>query len=291
MIHGFKHCRPVVMVDGAHLSGPYQGTFLCASTLDGAGMANHVITFLCASTLDGAGYEKWLRVHASINRGRMMTSNIAECINGCIVEARKLPILDFLEEVRKLFEAWNCKNREIASNTETTLGRRFDEILTSNGVKVSRMMVKPTSEYHYSFYKSRIIYVVDLDVNQCNCCRFQIDEIPCPHAIAVLKSKHITKFRPWCFDYYKPATLVKTYEVPIVPMLDKKDWHLPKCVEEEEVIPSKYKRPLGRLKKSRCKKTSENYHPVQTIVVNVVEKVIIDVLATSFQRRIDVLVT
>ncbi|XP_047257518.1 uncharacterized protein LOC124889600 [Capsicum annuum] len=37
MIHSFKHCGPVFVVDGAHLSGLYQETFLCASTLDGAG--------------------------------------------------------------------------------------------------------------------------------------------------------------------------------------------------------------------------------------------------------------
>ncbi|KAM3291245.1 hypothetical protein P3S67_019534 [Capsicum chacoense] len=29
--------RPVIVVDGAHLSGPYEGTFVSASTLDGAG--------------------------------------------------------------------------------------------------------------------------------------------------------------------------------------------------------------------------------------------------------------
>ncbi|XP_047258648.1 uncharacterized protein LOC124890854, partial [Capsicum annuum] len=117
--------------------------------------------------------------------------------------------------------------------------------------------VKAASEYHYSVYESRRIYVVDLDANKCNCCRFQIDEIPCPHAIAVLKSINVTKFRPWCSDYYKPTTLVKTYELPVVPMPDKKDWHAPKCVEKEEVIPPKYKRPPGRPKKSRCKKASE----------------------------------
>lgn len=31
------------------------------------------------------GYEKWSRVHAIVNIGLMMTSNIAECINGCLV--------------------------------------------------------------------------------------------------------------------------------------------------------------------------------------------------------------
>ncbi|XP_047257520.1 uncharacterized protein LOC124889601 [Capsicum annuum] len=111
------------------------------------------------------------------------------------------------------------------------------------------MTVKPASEYHYSIYEYGRIYVVDLDANKCNCCRFQIDEIPCLHAIAVLKSKHITKFCPWCFDYYKSAILVKTYEVPVVPMPDKKDWHVLKCVEEEKSIPPKYKRPPGRPKK------------------------------------------
>ena len=55
------------------------------------------------------------RSHATVNSGRMMTSNIAECINGCLVDARQLPIIDFLEEVRILFDSWNCKIREIAS--------------------------------------------------------------------------------------------------------------------------------------------------------------------------------
>ncbi|XP_047257550.1 uncharacterized protein LOC124889624 [Capsicum annuum] len=34
---GFEYCRPEVVVDGAHLSGAYKGTFVSASTLDGAG--------------------------------------------------------------------------------------------------------------------------------------------------------------------------------------------------------------------------------------------------------------
>lgn len=53
--------------------------------------------------LEDIGYEKWSRVHAPVNRGQIMTSNIAECINGCLVEARELPIIDFLEGVRILF--------------------------------------------------------------------------------------------------------------------------------------------------------------------------------------------
>ena len=70
-----------------------------------------------------------------------MTSNIAECINGCLVDSRQLPIIDNLEEVRILFDSWNCKNREIASYTKKTLGKRFEEILILNASKSSKMKV------------------------------------------------------------------------------------------------------------------------------------------------------
>ncbi|XP_016581787.2 uncharacterized protein LOC107879218 [Capsicum annuum] len=141
--------------------------------------------------LEEAGYEKWARCHSPINRGRMMTSNIAECINGCLVEARKLPILSFLEEVRILFTAWNCKNNEIASYTNTTLGRRFEEILTLNRVKALRMTVEPAGSYLYCVYDSERRYIIDIERGTYNCGR--------------------------------PHTIVKIYELPIVLMPDKKD--------------------------------------------------------------------
>ena len=37
-IRGFNYCRPIAVVDGAHLSGAYKRTFVSASTLDGSGM-------------------------------------------------------------------------------------------------------------------------------------------------------------------------------------------------------------------------------------------------------------
>ncbi|KAH0688625.1 hypothetical protein KY289_015983 [Solanum tuberosum] len=37
LMRGFNYCRPVVVVDGAHLGRAYKGTFVSASTLDGAG--------------------------------------------------------------------------------------------------------------------------------------------------------------------------------------------------------------------------------------------------------------
>ncbi|XP_070043004.1 uncharacterized protein [Nicotiana tomentosiformis] len=62
--------------------------------------------------LELARYEKWAKLYAPVNRGWIMTSNIAESINSALVSARELPIYDFLEEVRKIFGRWNCINRK-----------------------------------------------------------------------------------------------------------------------------------------------------------------------------------
>ncbi|XP_047263673.1 uncharacterized protein LOC124896193 [Capsicum annuum] len=174
--------------------------------------------------LKEAGYQKWSRCHAPVNRGRMMTSNIAECINGCLVEARVLLILGFLEEVGILFAAWNCKNCEIASYINTTLRIRFQEILTDNGVKSLRMTVKVVGSYLYCVYKSGRRYIVDIERGTGSCCWYQIDEILCAHAIAILKSINIDvkEYGHYCSELYRPNTIIKMYELPIILMPDMK---------------------------------------------------------------------
>ncbi|KAM3375989.1 hypothetical protein P3S68_014703 [Capsicum galapagoense] len=188
-----------------------------------------------------------------------MISNMAECIKDCLVEARELPILGFLEEVRILFAAWNCKNNKIASYTNTILGRKFQEILTLNGAKALRMTVKAAGSYLYCVYESGRRYIIDIDHGTCNCGWYQIDKIPCPHAIVVLNSKNIyvKDYGRYCSELYRPNTIVKTYELSIVSVPYIMDWNVPKFVDDEEVMPPKYKRPPGRPKKGRHLKSSD----------------------------------
>ncbi|KAH0635986.1 hypothetical protein KY285_035670 [Solanum tuberosum] len=179
----------------------------------------------------------------------MMTSNIAECINGYLVEARQLSILEFLEEVRILFGSWHCKNREIAFYTKDTLGRRFEELLIINASKSSKMKVVPSSEFTFSIYEAGRRYIVCLERKVCSCETFQLDEIHCAHAIAVLKDKNVTNMHPYCSDYYKLDALVKSYEIPMVPMPDREDWTVADNVIAETVFPPRYKRLAGRSRK------------------------------------------
>lgn len=91
--------------------------------------------------LENVDFKKWARVYAPVNRGRIMTSNIVECINKKLKEARELPIIDFLKQTKKLFGTLNYKNNEKVSYTNTSLGKRFEDILHLNISKSSRLNV------------------------------------------------------------------------------------------------------------------------------------------------------
>ncbi|XP_016571156.1 uncharacterized protein LOC107869097 [Capsicum annuum] len=158
------------------------------------------------SYLEVAGFEKWEWVYAPANRGRMMTSNIAECINGELKQERELSIIEFLEEAKKLFGKWNFKNRERASYANTSLGSRFEGILQLNTSRSSRIKVSASSTYIYSVYDEDRKYIVWLDRRTCSGGIFQLDEITCEHAIAVLKRKHVVDMKPYCSEYYYPET-------------------------------------------------------------------------------------
>ncbi|XP_047270548.1 uncharacterized protein LOC124899633 [Capsicum annuum] len=85
------------------------------------------------------------------------------------------------------------------------------------------------------------------------CNAFQLDQILCAHACAMLEKKNFEK-GPYCCDLLKPKTVLKTYDVPIYPLSHKDDWLIAESVLGEIVLPPKYKRPPGRpAKKDRDK--------------------------------------
>lgn len=91
--------------------------------------------------LELVGYKQQARLYAPVNREWTMTSNIFESINSALVSTRKLPIVDFPEEVRKIFGLWNCSNRKNATCIFTTLGNKYQEMLTVNEEKCTCMTV------------------------------------------------------------------------------------------------------------------------------------------------------
>ncbi|XP_009604272.1 uncharacterized protein [Nicotiana tomentosiformis] len=73
------------------------------------------------------GYDKWFRVHATVNRMWTMISNIAESLNAVTKDAKELPIVELLEYIRTLPERWTNEKLLKAKGTFTYLGKKIQQ--------------------------------------------------------------------------------------------------------------------------------------------------------------------
>ncbi|XP_062100147.1 uncharacterized protein LOC133806028 [Humulus lupulus] len=136
--------------------------------------------------LQKIGYHIWSRCYAPTRRYTMMTSNIAESINVALKSARTLPITAMMVGLRSLVQKWAWKNINEANGTFTQVTIDAKTMLRENFVWAIKFHVFPVNTILYQ------VVVEDnrnFQVNQiektCECKRFQQNEIPCAHAIAV----------------------------------------------------------------------------------------------------------
>nr|XP_016494756.1 PREDICTED: uncharacterized protein LOC107813946 [Nicotiana tabacum] len=97
-IKGFDHCRPIVVVDGSHLKSTYTGTFVSASTLDGAG---HILP-LAYGVIDLENDVAWLRFFEQFKEA------YGERENMCIISDRNESIIKFVSRVYPMVPHFTC---------------------------------------------------------------------------------------------------------------------------------------------------------------------------------------
>ncbi|XP_060183238.1 uncharacterized protein LOC132613214 [Lycium barbarum] len=203
------------------------------------------------------GYHKWTRIHATVKRTWTQTSNIAESINNATVNARELPVAKLLDFMRELVERWNATHNEEAKNTFTDLTKKYQEIINKNGVRAS-------TEFLHTVIDGVRRFTVCLRARTCTCGRFQLDEIPCGHAMAVIVYRH-QHGAEYTSAYYSNKNFLDTYAIPVVPLPCESTWDIPRHVKEEIVLPPDGKKPPGRPATKRMKPFHEGKFKKSTV--------------------------
>ncbi|XP_075101216.1 uncharacterized protein LOC142176779 [Nicotiana tabacum] len=165
---------------------------------------------LCVkSHLYDIGYHRWSRVHATMNRTWTMISNIAESLNVVTKDARELPIVELLEYMRTLLERWTNE-------------------------KLLKAKVRASTDHTHIVIDGVKRYIACLENKRCSFGQFQLDELPCAHALAALR--HMSEsYENYCSPFYTRESLLCTYEIPINPLPDESKWNVPQHISEEVV--------------------------------------------------------
>ena len=137
--------------------------------------------------LMAVGVEKFSRVHSPRNRTSFMTTNIAESMNSCLLAVRKLPITAMAKCNRDLLQRWFYDRRTNAGEMSTYLTTLADEHIKDLTDTANKSEIHPIHFNKFKVDDKWIPRTVDLDNVFCSCRQWDLDELPCSHAMAVAR--------------------------------------------------------------------------------------------------------
>ena len=103
------------------------------------------------------------------------------------------------------------------------------------------MLTHQISNYKFSVIGHGDVATVDLQRRTCTCRIFDLDKIPCPHAMAAIRSQHGDDFGNQIYLYSSPYYSMKKYIMEyceeIHPVSTKDTWIVPLDTIQREIPP------------------------------------------------------
>ncbi|KAL5574090.1 hypothetical protein UlMin_023687 [Ulmus minor] len=154
----------------------------------------HVLFYtLCSAVpgvkeyLEAVGLDRWTRSHAPSRRYNIMTTNISESLNAVLVKVRELPIIAFVNEIRLLCQKWFHERRTKAAGCTTMMSKDIETKLEERKDRAQAMGVICADQYTFDVVDGDRNYCVDMALWTCTCRKFQLDQLPCDHVLAVVR--------------------------------------------------------------------------------------------------------
>ncbi|RID74972.1 hypothetical protein BRARA_B02045 [Brassica rapa] len=150
-------------------------------------------------------------------------NNLSESFNRTIREARRKPLLDLLEDIRRQCMVRNAKRSIIAGRLKTRFTKRAHcEI--EKAINGSQHCIRYMARNNlYEVEHNSVNYVVDMNEKTCSCRKWQMVGIPCAHAASVIIGKK-EKVEAYVNEYYTTQKWRETYKDGIKPVQGMMLW-------------------------------------------------------------------
>lgn len=201
---------------------------------------------------------QWTRSHFNpYPKCDILLNNMCECFNSFILDARERPIIPLLETIRNLLMTRLVLNREKAEKWESAICPKIRNVLVRNMKDAGECIPMRSDDWHFQIRGPFDQYTVDMQLRTCSCRKWDLNGIPCKHAIWCKKDDP----ERYVHRCYSVDTYKKAYEKSIMPINGSDLW--PQC-SLQPPLPPIYKEKKGRPNKLRRREPDEPPAPGQT---------------------------
>ncbi|XP_075074516.1 uncharacterized protein LOC142162104 [Nicotiana tabacum] len=155
--------------------------------------------------------ERWTRSWFPQRRYDMLTTNMVESMNFVLLKGREMSILRMLDFIQEKLGEWFYERRKKANETFHRVSIWAEEEMTKKMDLACKMFVFNLDSMLFRINSEGIEFIVVLKKRTCDCLKFQLDELPYPHAIATINKRYLQK-SDYCSNWYSRETWLKIYE-------------------------------------------------------------------------------
>ncbi|GMN45101.1 hypothetical protein TIFTF001_014303 [Ficus carica] len=293
--HGWPYCRPVIVVDGSAIKANFGGMLLVACSHDANGcifpLAFDIVSHkgieyaanlvypdaafgICIQHLAAnlktryKDFEGPLKTYFDdASRSYLLSEHYyhMESIRSRNPDMhRYLVRADPSKWSRAYFNGrrWFVERREEALKITSKLAPKTEKFIRTNFSLGLTVTMRPADQFEYAVTSNASqIWIVDMSERTCTCRRFQVDQIPCPHAMAVCNHRQIDPYN-YCSIYYTKDYLYACYSSVVHPIGSAEGWDVPEEVRSQIVNPPNTKRGPGRPRVRRILSQGEEHESI-----------------------------
>ncbi|XP_047268713.1 uncharacterized protein LOC124898787 [Capsicum annuum] len=214
------------------------------------GCCTRIINAQVANYLQKIGFDKWSRAYFPENRYNKLSSNIVKSVNAILKEEREFPITALFNDISKRWSELFHERRMKYAKLKIIFVPSTETKIIANKNLVNKLLIHQIDEDTFSVTVDNGIAMVRLRSKTCSCREFDLDKIPCQHAMAALRHKFGDEYGKMIYEYsspyYKVESYILAYANPIYSVLAEEFWNLPPKVLERVIPPPEKKTKPGR---------------------------------------------
>ncbi|XP_010541752.1 PREDICTED: uncharacterized protein LOC104815131 [Tarenaya hassleriana] len=168
--------------------------------------------------------EQWARAFfKEESRCSDVHNNLSESFNRTIRDARRRPMIDMLEDIRRQTMQRIAKRSVESTKWVKEFSPKAVTELEKAREKTKYCIVFPSGRGLFEVMEFGVSYSVDLSGKRCACRRWDLTGLPCQHALAVINERQLNISR-YVSEFYSKIKLEATYQENLMPVNGEPMW-------------------------------------------------------------------